>query len=151
VSETTISESIEINATPEAVFAVISDLVQMGRFSLENRGGRWVGGATGPARGARFKGRNGQGRSSWSTIATVVTCDAPHEFSFAVTYFGIKVSRWTYQVTPRDGGVNLRQTWRDERPGWFAVVTKPLVSDRVAFTRDSIHHTLTSMKAFLEA
>jgi len=146
----TVSESIDIAASPEAVFAVVSDLVQMGRFSVENVGGRWVGG-TGPTTGARFKGRNRQGRTAWSTTATVVAFDPPTNFSFAVTYFGVTVSRWTYEVTPRDGGVTLRQSWRDERPGWFALVTKPLVDDRLEFTRRSIHHTLTTMKAHLEA
>ena len=147
----TVSESIEIAAAPEDVFAVVSDLVQMGRFSLENLGGRWLDGVQGPQVGARFKGRNRQGRSSWSTTATVIECDAPSRFSFAVTYFGIKVSRWTYQLAPRDGGVTLTQSWSDERPGWFAVVTKSLVDDRHEFTQRSIHHTLTTMKAFLEA
>lgn len=147
----TVHESIEIAATPEAVFALVSDLVQMGRFSLENTGGSWTGASTGPALGARFKGHNRQGRTSWSTTATVVEFEAPTTFSFAVTYLGNKVSRWSYVVTPRHEGVTLTQTWCDERARWFAVVTKPLVRDRTDFTRRSIHHTLTTMKAFLEA
>lgn len=147
----TVSESVQIAATPEQVFAVVSDLVQMGRFSLENQGGTWVGQSTGPALGARFKGRNRQGRTSWSTTATVVEFEPPTTFTFAVTYFGINVSRWSYVIAAEAGAVRLTQTWRDERPRWFAFVTKPLVADRESYTRASIHHTLTTMKAFLEA
>ena len=48
----------EINASPETVFAMVSDLTRMGEWSPENQGGQWVKGATGPAVGAQFKGRN---------------------------------------------------------------------------------------------
>lgn len=147
----TVRESMPISATPEAVFDLVTDLPQIGRFSLENTGGKWIKGAHGPAIGARLKGRNRQGRTSWSTTATVMEYDSPRTFSFAVTYLGIKVSRWTFVIEPQGGGVTLTQSWCDERPSWFAFVTKPLVADRLDFTRQSIHHTLTSMKTFLES
>jgi uncharacterized protein YndB with AHSA1/START domain len=50
--------SKEVNASPETVFAMVSDLTRMGEWSPENQGGQWVKGATGPAVGAQFKGRN---------------------------------------------------------------------------------------------
>lgn len=147
----TVSESVVIAATPHAAFTVVSDLAQMGRFSLENRGGRWVGSVAGPALGARFKGFNRQGRASWSTIATVSRFEPDDSFTFDVTYFGIPVSQWSYVIDAEGDGIRLTQTWCDNRPAWFAFVTKPLIADRTSFTRDSVHHTLTTMKAFLEA
>jgi hypothetical protein len=62
-----------IKAPAELLYDMLSDLPRMGEWSPENRGGRWVNGATGPAVGARFKGRNRKGWARWSTDATVVT------------------------------------------------------------------------------
>ncbi|MBJ7509613.1 MAG: SRPBCC family protein, partial [Ilumatobacteraceae bacterium] len=34
--------SKEVNATPQAVWALVSDLPRMGEWSPENQGGEWV-------------------------------------------------------------------------------------------------------------
>ncbi len=47
-----------INASPEAVWNLVTDLTRMGDWSPENKGGNWVKGATGPEVGAKFKGVN---------------------------------------------------------------------------------------------
>lgn len=145
------SETVEIAARPSAVFDAVSNLAEMGRFSLENRGGVWTGGANGPALGATFKGRNRHGVASWSTIATVTSYVPPTEFAFDVHYFGVPVSRWSFHLDAHGEHVALTESWTDMRPSWFAFVTKPLVKDRAAFTRESIHHTLMAVKEFLEA
>ena len=44
----------EIAATPEVVWALVSDLPRMGDWSPENDGGEWVKGATGPAVGGEL-------------------------------------------------------------------------------------------------
>jgi hypothetical protein len=71
------SDSIDIECSPEAAFAVITDLPHMDRLSPENTGGEWIGGASGPQVGAKFKGTNARDRDSWYTIAKVVTYDPP--------------------------------------------------------------------------
>ena len=40
--------SIEINASPEAVYDLVSDLPRMGEWSPENIGGEWQGRRQGP-------------------------------------------------------------------------------------------------------
>ena len=144
-------DSIDINASPEAVFALCSDLVGMGRFSLENEGGRWIKGATGPALGATFKGANRSPRARWSTIARVRECDPPRRFSFRVTYLGMPIATWTYDVEGRDGGSSLTMSWIDERHRLEALVTGFVRPDRTGFTKTSIRHTLEAMKEYLEA
>ena len=42
--------SIEIHASPEAVYALVSDLPRMGEWSPENIGGEWQNGALVPFR-----------------------------------------------------------------------------------------------------
>jgi hypothetical protein len=60
----------------------------MGEWSPENQGGKWAKGATGPAVGAIFKGRNKNGKKSWGTNVKVNACDAPKKFSFGLMVFG---------------------------------------------------------------
>src|SRR5262245_39585341 len=49
--------SIEINASPEAVYDLVSDLPRMGEWSPENIGGEWQGDSTGKV-GDRYIGHN---------------------------------------------------------------------------------------------
>src|SRR6266508_5653038 len=57
--------SIEINASPEAVYALVSDLPRMGEWSPENIGGEWQGGGRGQV-GDRFLGHNRAGERTRS-------------------------------------------------------------------------------------
>ena len=72
----------------------------MGEWSPENQGGEWVKGATGPAVGAKFKGRNSNGKRSWSTIVEVNHVDAPRKFSFGLMVFGKNWGDWVYEIEP---------------------------------------------------
>ena len=63
--------STEIARDPETLYDMVSELSDMGKGSPEAVGGRWVGGATGPAVGARFRGHNRSGRRRWSTTVEV--------------------------------------------------------------------------------
>ena len=49
--------SIEIDASPETVYAMVSDITRMGEWSPEAVGGRWVDGGTGQV-GDWFVGEN---------------------------------------------------------------------------------------------
>ena len=63
--------TIQIQAPPEKVYAMLSDVTRMGEWSPECVKAEWVEGATGPASGARFKGSNKKGILRWSTKPTV--------------------------------------------------------------------------------
>jgi len=67
--------SIEINASPEAIYDLISDLPRMGEWSPENIGGEWQGGGSGTV-GDRFIGHKQRYSHSISaspkrTLATI--------------------------------------------------------------------------------
>jgi len=76
-SRTPVSVTKEIAATPERVWALVTDLPRMGEWSPENRGGEWIKGATGAAVGAQFKGKNQNGKKNWSAEVTINEMDAP--------------------------------------------------------------------------
>jgi hypothetical protein len=152
--EPTISRSTDIAADPRSVWAMVTDLPRMGELSPENRGGRWLDGATGPAVGARFRGTNRNGAKEWWTRVTVVACEPGRRFTFDVrTPFGVRVSRWCYEVTPTETGCRLTEHWF--RVGnWFVRrFLGPRVTgrrDRPGFNTLSIEHTLAAVKARAE-
>jgi len=50
--------TIEIKASPQAVWGALTDVTRMGEWSPECTGARWIPDATGPAKGAKFEGDN---------------------------------------------------------------------------------------------
>lgn len=83
-----------IAAPADHLYGLVSDLPRMGRFSPENKGGRWLGRPKGPRVGARFLGLNRRGAVVWTTISRVVTADPGCEFAFDVKASG---ARWGYR------------------------------------------------------
>jgi hypothetical protein len=144
------SDSIDIECTPDAAFAVVTDLPRMDRLSPENTGGEWIDGATGPKVGAKFKGTNARDKDSWYTIAKVVTYDPPSRFEFKVTFKIFNIARWGFSIEPAPGGCRVTETWTDRRN---ALVRKQGDVDgfnRAEFTKDSIRTTLERLKKLCE-
>ena len=60
-----------IEASPEQLYDLVSDLPRMGEWSPESEGGAWRGGATKAVVGAKFRGHNRIGWRRWATTCTV--------------------------------------------------------------------------------
>ena len=144
----TVSRTVDIDAPPERVFALVSDLPRMGELSPENTGGRWLAGATGPAVGVRFRGSNRQGWRRWSTVVRVVIHEPPRRFAFDVDSLGLGVSRWSYDITERPGGCTVTESWTDRRGRAMDVIglLASGVRDRPDYTARSIEQTLAALK-----
>ena len=95
-----------INAPAEKVYDLITDVTQMGRWSPECTGGKWVDGATGPEVGARFKGSHRHGLARWTTHCTVTKADPGKAFEWEVRESGM---RWGYRFEPTDGGTRVTE------------------------------------------
>lgn len=147
-----VSVTVHINAPPETVYGMVTDLPRMAEWSPENTGGEWIGGATGAAVGARFRGTNRNGKRSWKTTVTVVDATAPTSFAFEITVGPLRAARWSYRISPASGGCDVTEQWDDERSGVLAVLGKLAtgVKDRTSFTKTSIETTLTNLKAAAE-
>src|SRR5580658_10237233 len=102
-----ISVTREIDAPAEKVWAMVSDLPRMGEWSPENVGGEWIRGASGPALGALFKGKNRNGFRRWSTTAKVVDCQPGSSFEIAITSLGVHVASWRYDFQETSGGCKV--------------------------------------------
>ncbi len=101
-------------ASADRVWELVSDITRIGEFSPETFEAEWLGDATGPAVGARFRGhvrRNGRGPVYW-TVCRVTACDPGREFAFAVTVPGGKtVNTWRYQLEPGAGGTAVTESF----------------------------------------
>ena len=84
--------------------------------------------STGPALGARFRGRNRSGWRRWSTSCTIVRYEAGSEIAWDVTFGPLPVARWSYRVEPGDafGGSVVTERFEDHR-GTMLRLTAPLV------------------------
>jgi hypothetical protein len=145
------SDSIDIESTPEKVFAVIADLPAMGQLSPENDGGVWLNGAIGPRIGAKFKGDNSRAGDKWSTVATVKVYDAPQAFSFNVAWHRWPIARWEYTIEMTPGGCRVTETWTDRRNTLFRKQGDSNGFVRAEFNKDSIRQTLEKLKSHCES
>ena len=73
--------SIEIQASPEAVYDLVADLPRMGEWSPENIGGEWQGSGSGKV-GDRFLGHNRTSARSWSVPVMVTVAERGRCFAF---------------------------------------------------------------------
>lgn len=148
-----ISVSTTVAASPDDVYALVADLGRMGEWSPEAAGVRWVGGATGPRPGARFRGRNRNRLWRWQTTCTVVTADPGRELSWRSSLLGLPVALWRYQFeADGSGGTNLTESTQDQR-GFLVRTLAPAgtgIGDRATRNRETMAVTLARIKAELE-
>lgn len=105
-----------MSSTPERVWDLVSDITKIGSYSPETFEAEWLGGATGPAVGAKFRGhvkRNGIGPTYWTTC-TVTESEPGRVFGFAVGPDGHAVINWRYEITPDGEGATVKESFRLE-------------------------------------
>ncbi|HEX7322128.1 MAG TPA: SRPBCC family protein [Mycobacterium sp.] len=155
MSETTppsATGTVTINASPESVYALITDLSALAECAEENVGMKWrKGGSAQP--GAVFTGHNRNGWHRWSTACTVTDAEPGRLFAFDVRSMVIPVARWAYQISAADGGCRVTESTWDRRPRWFLGIANLStgVKDRVATNTEHIRLTLDRIKQRAEA
>jgi hypothetical protein len=108
---------VVIAAAPRAVWPLVSDIQLPARFSTEFQGGEWQDGATGPALGARFKGRNFHAaRGEWESESTICEYQPERQLGWSVGDPGLPAARWRFTLQPEGGGTRLVQ-WVQLGPG----------------------------------
>lgn len=142
-----------IDAPAAVLYDLISDVTAMPTFSPETVAVKWLGAATGPAVGAKFKGTNKMGKSSWSTKPTVTTADRGTRFSFKVP--GGAGAEWTYAFGA-DANGRTRVTESMVQAKTSPAIIRYLqrrngVTDRAANLRDAMSTTLDRLAAAASA
>jgi hypothetical protein len=154
MNEPSASARIEVNAPPEAVYVLVSDLPRLSGLAAEVQGGSWLGGAREAAVGVRFRGRNRQAWRRWSTVATVTDAEPGRRFAFEVSSFArTPVARWQYDIEPTELGCRVEERTWDRRPAWFRPFANLVtgVRNRAEHNQRNIEHTLRQVKAVAEA
>ncbi len=108
------SVTVHMDAPPERVWDLVSDVTRIGSYSPETFEATWSDGATGPAVGAKFRGhvkRNGVGPIYW-TNCVVSSCVPGSEFAFEVLTGGKALNTWTYRIEAADGGSDVTESFR---------------------------------------
>lgn len=144
--------TVWMDASPEEVWDLVSDVTRIGEFSPETFEAKWTRGSTGPEVGAFFAGhvkRNGVGPTYWSPCQ-VTACEPGEVFEFAVGTDAVTMNNWGYRLAPRDGGTDVTEFFRLEgslpaRLYWL--VLGPL---RGRTNRKGMRTTLARMKAVVE-
>jgi uncharacterized protein YndB with AHSA1/START domain len=128
-----------IDAPPERVWAVVSDIELMPGMSDELQSVEWLDGVTGPAVGARFIGRSKhESFGEWATTSHVIECDPPRVFAWAVVDPDEPTAIWRFRLEPSGGGTELSQ-WMQMGPGRsglsFAIDRMPDKEQKIVFVR----------------
>ena len=146
--------SVRVEAPPEKVYGVVSDVTRMGEWSPETTSAEWVGGATGPAVGAKFKGRNRNGLARWSTTPRVVAAEPGREFAFTTSWLGKDMTLWTYRMEPEGPGSRVTESFEMliDVPWYFTASERWLmgVKDRKADLEANMAKTLERLKGVVE-
>jgi len=147
------SVTVHIDASPEAVWDLVSDVTKIGRYSPETFEAEWLDGATGPAVGATFRGhvkRNGKGPTYWTTCR-VVACEPGREFAFGVGTAEVPVNTWRYVLAPADGGTDVTESFQLAPKLGLKIYWALLGWARGKTNRDGMRQTLERIKAEVES
>lgn len=149
------SISRHIEASPEAVYDVVSDVTRTPELTPDIVRCEWLDGASGPAVGARFKAVNRAGRGpNWSNKPVVVTADRGREFAFDRTEPFAGTVRWSYRLEPEGMGTRVTEAYEVTKAltvvGWFIIGTLYGMKDRRSDLRASMTATLDRLAEMLE-
>ncbi len=154
----TVEVEISVEATPARVWELVGDLALMGEWSPEYQGGDWLDGATGPAVGMRFKGRNRRGEREWVSESTVIESVPGQALAWAVSDPDNAAATWRFDLQPEGGGTRVRQHVR-LGPGPSGLTARiaeqpdreeDIVAARCAEIRRNMQATLEGLKAAAE-
>ncbi len=144
--------SRDIAASPEAVYAAISDVRRMGEWSEECLACEWHEGYDGPTVGATFDGHNRNDHHEWTTQGKVIEADQGRAFAFECSMFGFHYSNWGYRIDPTESGCRVTEWCEDLRPESAMELSAKIsgVADRAERNRQTMSGTLERLAAAVE-
>ena len=145
--------SRDIAASPDAVYAAISDVTRMGEWSEECHACEWHDGFDGPVVGATFDGHNRHGEHEWTTQGKVIEAESGRAFAFECSMFDFHFSTWGYRIEPTATGCRVTEWSEDLRPESAMEFSKQTsgIDDRDARNRQTMSGTLARVAAAVEA
>jgi uncharacterized protein YndB with AHSA1/START domain len=144
--------SRDIAASPEAVYAAISDVTRMGEWSEECHACKWHEGWDGPVVGATFDGHNRNGDHEWTTQGKVIEAHTRRAFAFECSMMDFHYSTWGYRIEPTESGSHVTEWTDDLRPESVLEFSRQTsgVDDRAERNRMTMSLTLARLADLLE-
>ena len=156
----TVEVETRIAAPVDAVWTLASDIDLPARFSEEFQGADWLDGVTGPAVGARFRGRNAHPAiGEWRTTSIITEYEEGRRFGWAVNDVDAPATSWRFELAPDGAGTRLRQ-WARLGPGpsgiSYEIALHPddeeqIIERRLREHRANMQRTVEGIKALAEA
>ncbi len=143
--------SIEISASPETVYDLVSDVTRMGEWSSENVGADWLDGGSG-REGDWFNGHNKAGDREWTRACQVARAERGRDFTFVVDGVEKNCTWWSYEMTPIDGGrtVLTERWWLVNKTPGMQAATQEQFDERAALTQTMLETTIAAIKGVAE-
>lgn len=102
ITEPDLEHSVEIDAPPEAVYELVSDVTRTPEWSPVVKKSEWLAGATRAEAGARFVGHNRFNGFRWSRECEVSEAEPGRVFAFSTfAKGGEEQTRWRYEIEPQ--------------------------------------------------
>ncbi len=135
------------------LWALVTDVPAIGRWSPECIGARWLDGATAAAPGARFAAQNLFPDGVTRDVEGVVTASDADRLVFAWTMVdddGADGSRWRYVLRPAGAGTDVQHSF-EHGPGrtglrWLAEQDPSFVAVRLGELAGNMSATLVAME-----
>lgn len=147
-------ESVTVEASPEILYDLVSDITRTGEWSPVCTSCRWDAEGEAGQVGAWFTGRNELPPRTWETRSEVVVAERGREFAWVV---GGSFVRWGFTFAPAETGTTLTESW-DFLPGGIAMFEEkysdqaPMqIADRTRQALDGIPKTLAAIKQIAES
>jgi uncharacterized protein YndB with AHSA1/START domain len=158
LSNVSVEESIEIEAPPEAVWDLVTDLSRTPTWNRETVETVWLPPHAGPEVGAVFRGTNVMGESRWSVECHVIVADRPTAFEWTVLDPAEPSSTWWYRLTAVSSGTHVDHGFQ-HGPGpsgiRYRIEAEPdhaevVIEVRTQMLANNMRHTLGAIKAVAE-
>ncbi|MBM7516157.1 SRPBCC family protein [Nocardioides nitrophenolicus] len=149
-----LEDTIEIDAPPATVWALVSDVRRMAEWSPQVTSTRIKDG-TEPGADVAFTNRNQHGELTWTTHARILRFEPEQEIAFRIEE---NWAVWSFHLAPAADGTGTLLTQRRDTPDGISELSRELTEGFLggmdAFTaslRDGMRQTLSEIKATAEA
>ena len=147
-------QSVRIQATPEALYDLVSDVTRTGEWSPVCTACWWDDAGQADQIGAWFTGHNELPERSWETRSQIVAADRAREFAWIV---GGRFVRWGFTFDGDGPSTTLTESWHflpdgiamfHEKHGDRATAE---IDERTRQAHDGIPRTLEAIKRIAES
>ncbi|MGI8457444.1 MAG: SRPBCC family protein [Propionibacteriaceae bacterium] len=150
----TFEQSILVEATPRALYDLVSDITRTGEWSPVCRACWWDDAAEAGQVGAWFTGHNELADRTWETRSQITAAVPDREFAWIV---GGRFARWGFTFDPDGTATKLTESW-EFLPAGIAMFAKKYgdraaaeIDERTRQAHRGIPQTLAAIKRIAEA